>query len=160
MNVQILEGCLTDKIDREAINIVEAVENRIQNAIFTSIYNLVTSRIELAVRSINGFSGLDAARDTADSEHGERIGIGASFENVYGRNNTFYDLNENDETRGNIPDQVAEILVPKTYFDQQTHTLITAAEPEIPFYSNQLQFLVPIFRFRYRRGMEEVSMDS
>ena len=49
-------------------------------------------------------------------------GITASFENVSDGSNTFYELNANDETRGNIPDEVSEFPVPETHFDRQSHT--------------------------------------
>ena len=102
-------------------NIVDTVEDRIQNEVLTAMDNNITPRIELAVRSINVSSGRDAARVTANSKGGERIGITASFENVSERNNTFHELNANDGTRGNIPFEVNELSVPRTHFDRQPH---------------------------------------
>ena len=89
-------------------NIVVTVGNRIQYAVLTAINSIITPRIELAVRSISASSGRDAASVTANSELGERVGIIASFENVSERNNTFHELNTNDETRVNIADEVSE----------------------------------------------------
>ena len=60
MSVKTLERCFNEKIDREMSNIVDSVEDRIQNAILTAIDNIVTPKIELAIRSINASSGRDA----------------------------------------------------------------------------------------------------
>ena len=96
VNVQTLERCFNEKIDRGMGNIVDSVEDRIQNAILTTIDDIITPRIQIAVRSINASSGRDATSVTADSERGERIGITASFENISERNNTLHLLNTND----------------------------------------------------------------
>ena len=53
---------------------------------------------------------------------GLRTGITASLENVSDRNNTFHELNANDETRGNISDNASELLIPGTHFDRPAHT--------------------------------------
>ena len=74
VNVQTLERCFNERIDRKMINFVDAVEDRIQNAILTVIDNIITPRIEFAVRSENASSGRDATSVTANSERGERIG--------------------------------------------------------------------------------------
>ena len=50
MNVKPLERCFNEKIDREMSNFVDTVENRIQNAILTAFDNIVTPKIELAIR--------------------------------------------------------------------------------------------------------------
>ena len=79
-------------------NIVDTVEDGIQNAILTEIDSNITLRMELAVRSTNASSGREATSVTANSERGELIGITASSENVSEGNNTFHDINANDET--------------------------------------------------------------
>ena len=56
-------------------SIVDTVENRIQIEILTAIDNIITHKIELAVRSINATSGRDATSATANSERGDCIGI-------------------------------------------------------------------------------------
>ena len=81
MNVQTLDRCLTDRIDREMGNFVDRVEDGIRNAILTAIDNVITMRIELAVRSINASSGRSATSVTANSELGKHTGIAISFEN-------------------------------------------------------------------------------
>ena len=58
-SVKTLERCFNERIDREMSNVVETVEDRIQNAILTAIDNIVTPKIELAIRSINASSGRD-----------------------------------------------------------------------------------------------------
>ena len=103
-------------------NIVDTVEDRIQNANLTAIDGIVTSKIELAIRSINASSGRDATSVTANSERGEHVGIAAHFENASGDNNVLHVSNMNDETRNNNPDEVSELSVPETRFDRQTHT--------------------------------------
>ena len=82
MSMTTLERCFNEKIDREMNNIVDTVEDGIQNAILTAFENIVTPKIELAVRSINASSGRDATSVCADSERKERVGINASLENA------------------------------------------------------------------------------
>ena len=53
MNLQTLKGNLSDRIDGELGNNVGTVQDRMQNAISTTIDNIITPRIELAVKSIN-----------------------------------------------------------------------------------------------------------
>ena len=60
MSVKTLERCFNERIDREMSNIVDTVEDRIQNATLTAIDNIVTPKIELAIRSISASSGRDA----------------------------------------------------------------------------------------------------
>ena len=50
VNVKTLERCFNKRIDREMNNIVDTVEDRIQNAILIAIENIVTPKIELAIR--------------------------------------------------------------------------------------------------------------
>ena len=121
MSVKTSERCFNERIDREKNNIVDTVEDRIQNAILTAIDNIVTPKIELAIRSINASSGRDVTSVSANSERRERVGINASFENA-SRNNDTLDVSDvNDETRHNIPDEVSELSVPETHFDRQAH---------------------------------------
>ena len=122
MSVKTLQGCFIERIDREMNNIVDTVEDRIQNAILTAIDKIVTSKIELAIRSINSSSGRDVTSVSANSERRERVGIDASFENASRSNDTLDVSNVNDETRHNIPDEVSELSVPETHFDRQAHT--------------------------------------
>ena len=103
-------------------NIVDAVEDRIQNAILTSIEKSVALKIELAIKSINASSGRDVTSVPANSERGEHVGINTSFETASGTNNILHVTNENDETRHNIPDEANELWAPETHFDRQTHT--------------------------------------
>ena len=122
VNVNTLERCFNERIDREMSNIVDTVEDRIQNAIFTAFDNLVAPKIELAIRSINASSGRVVTSVTANSERGERVGNNASFENASENNNILRVSNVNDETRRNIPDEVTELSVPEIHFDRQPHT--------------------------------------
>ena len=122
MNVKTLERRFNERIDREMSNIVDTVEDRIQNAILTAIENIVTPKIELAIRSTNASSGRDVTSVIANSERGERVGINASFENASENNNTLHVPSVSDETRLNIPDEVGELSVPETRFDRQPHT--------------------------------------
>ena len=121
VNVKTLERCFNERIDREMSNIVYTVEDRIQNAILTAI-DIVASKIELAIRSINASSGRDVTSVTAHSERGEHVGINASFENATGDKNILHVSTVNDETRHNFPDEVSEFSSPNTHFDRQTHT--------------------------------------
>ena len=122
VNVKTLERCFSERIDREMSNIVDAVEDRIQDAILTAIDGVVAPKIELAITSENASSGRVATSFRANSEHGEHIRITAPFENESENNNVLHLSNVNDETRNNIPDDVNELSVPKTRFDRQPHT--------------------------------------
>ena len=108
-------------------NIIDAVEDRIQNAILTAIDNIVAPRIELAIRSINASSGRDVTSVSANSERREHVGINASFGNASGNNDTLGVSNAIHETRHNIPDGVSDMSLPETHFDQQpqTHHMVT-----------------------------------
>ena len=122
MSVKTLERCFNERIDREMSNIVDTVEDRIQNAILTAIDNIVTPKIELAIRSINASSGRDANSASAGSERKEHVRIIASFENASGNDNTLGVSNVNDETRHDVPDEVSELSVPETRFNRQPQT--------------------------------------
>ena len=132
MSVKTLERCFNKRIDREMNNIVDTVEDRIQNAILTAIDNIVTPKIELAIRSINASSGRDVTSVFANSERRERVGINASFENASRNNDTLDVSNVKDETRHNFPDQVSEFSIPETRFDRQPHTHHMVTGPSNP----------------------------
>ena len=120
-------------------NIVDTVEDRIQNAVLTTIYSTVASVIELASRSLNESSGRDASSVTAISERGEHSGITVPFENESERNSTLHMLNTNDDTGNEIPDEVSEMSVPHTYIDRQPHThhiIICSREKSSMFFSS------------------------
>ena len=121
MNVKTLERCFNERIGREMSNIVDTIENRIQNAILTAIDNIVASKIELAIRSINASSGRDVTSVFVNSERREYVGIDTPFENASGNNDTQVVSKVNDETR-HITDEASELLVPETHFDRQPHT--------------------------------------
>ena len=122
MSVKTLERCFNERIDRKMSNFVDTVEDRIQNAVLTAIENIVAPKIELAIRSINAFSGRDATSMSANSERRKHVGISTSFENASGNNDTLGVSNVNNETRQNIPDEVSELSVSETRFDRQAHT--------------------------------------
>ena len=122
LNAKALERCFNERIDREMSNIVDTVEDRIQNAILTTIDNIIAPKIELAIRSINTSSGRDVASSSGNSERREYEGINASFENASENNNTLGVTNINDETRCNPHDGVSGLPVPGTQFDGQSLT--------------------------------------
>ena len=122
MNVKLLERCFNERVDREMNNIVDTVEDRIQNAILTTIDNIVAPKIELAIRSISASSGRDVTSVSVNSERREHAGINASFENASGNNDTQVISKVNDETRHSITEEVSELSVPETHFDRQPHT--------------------------------------
>ena len=128
MSVKTSERCFNERIDREMSNIVDTVEGRIQNAILTAIDNIVTPKIELAIRSKNASSGRDANSASAGSERREHVGINASFQ--LGALECIGALgvsNVNDETRHDNPDDVSDLSVPETRFNRQpqTHRMVT-----------------------------------
>ena len=122
MSVKALERCFNERIDREMSNIVDTVEDRIQNAILAAIDNIVTPKIELAIRSINASSRRDATSLSANSERREHVGINASCENASEDNNTLGVSNVNDETRHELQEEVSKLSVPERHFDRQPHT--------------------------------------
>ena len=117
MNVKTLERCFSERIDREMSNIVDTVEDRMQNAILTTIDNIVAPKIELTIRSMNASSGRDVTSESVNSECTEHVGINTYTENASGNNNLLHVSNMNDETRQNIPDEVSELSVPGAHFD-------------------------------------------
>ena len=117
-----MEKCFIERIDREMRNIVGTVEDRIQNSILTAIDNIVAPKIEMAIRSINAYSGRNATSVNANSERGEHAGFSASFENASENNNVSHVSNVNDETRREFPDEASELSVSGTRFDRQSHT--------------------------------------
>ena len=132
MNVETLERCFNERIDREMNNIVDTVEDRIQNAILTAIDNIVAPKIELAVRSINASSGRDVASASGNSERRELEGVNTSFGNASENNSTLGITNTNDETRYNSHDRVSELSVPGTQFDRRspTHHVVPGGSTE------------------------------
>ena len=131
-NVKTLERCFNERNDREMSNIIDTVEDRIQNAILTAIDNIVAPKIELAIRSINAYSGRDVTTVAANSERWEHIGINAPFENAFENNNIPHISNLNDKTRHNIPEEVSELSVPETHFDRQAHTHLSCSHRVAP----------------------------
>ena len=105
VSVKTLGRCFIERIDREMSPIVDTVEHRIQNAILTDIDRIVTPKIELAITSINAYSGRDATSNAANSERGEHVEINASFENASGNNNVLNETIVIDETRNNTSDE-------------------------------------------------------
>ena len=124
VNVQTLERCFNEKIDREMSKNVDRVEDRIQNANLTALVNIVAPIFEVAIRSINASSGRDVANVSANPEHREQLGINTSFENASGNNNILHVSNANDETRHNIPNGVNELSVLETH-EAHTHHMVT-----------------------------------
>ena len=133
LNVKTLERCFNERIDREMSNIVDTVEDRIQNAVLTAIDNIVTPKIELAIRSINASSGRDVTSASGNSERREYEGINASFENASANNRTLGMANTNDETRHDFHDEVSELPVLEAQFDRQlpTHHMPSGASSEV-----------------------------
>ena len=60
VNVRTLKRCFNEKIDKEMDNIVDTVEDRSQNTIWTAIDTIVAPKIELAIKSVSAFSGQGA----------------------------------------------------------------------------------------------------
>ena len=132
MSVKFLGRSFNERTDEEMSSNIDTVEDRIQNAILTSIDNIVAPKIELAIRSINASSGRDVTSVTTNSERREQVWINCSFENASGNNNTLGVSNVNDETRHNIPNEVSELSVPETHFERQTHTHRVVTVPSHP----------------------------
>ena len=117
----------------ERISSVDAVDDKIENAILIAIHSVVAPKIELANKSLNASSGQDATSVTVSSELGEHSGHTVPFENVFERKITLhvqlhvqlhyvfnYRLNTKDDTRNNLSHEVSKLSVPATHFDRQT----------------------------------------
>ena len=87
MNMKTLERCLIERINKEVNNIVDTVEDRIQNAVFTAIDNIVAPEIELEIKSLKASSEQDVTSVAANPKCGEHVGINTYFENASGNNN-------------------------------------------------------------------------
>ena len=109
-------------IDGDMSNIVHTVAVRIQNGSLTFVDSSVAPKTDLAIRSINAFSGQNATSVAAYSERGEQTGIRATSENLPERHFALQALNVNDAFRNKIPDEVSKLLVPGTHYDRQPHT--------------------------------------
>ena len=117
LDVQTFTRIFTDKITKEMSNVIEKVEDRIQNANYSSLDNFITPRIELTVSSTNAQrTGGDIAGITASSERGEQVEISAPFGNVFDRNSTLRKLNWTDETWRYNPDEINEFPVSEACF--------------------------------------------
>ena len=105
-------------------------EDKIQNAILAAIDSIITPRIDLAFRSIDRFCGRDSASVMAKSDRGEHIGTTASFENVSDGNNTLHEIKVNDETGGQIPDELVNFWSLEPILTNN-HTLFTKTPPNL-----------------------------
>ena len=81
--------------------------------------NIITPWIESAVRSMIASSRREAANVTATLQRAEQVRITASFENISDKSFKLHDVNVNDETQGDIPDEVSEFLVPGIHSERQ-----------------------------------------
>ena len=108
INIQALEANLTDRFTRNLDIVVDTIEGRIQNAILAACKNIITPRIELAVRSITASSGRHASSVEAGSNREKQAGIITPSAHVSSRNNTFQELNSHDEIRVYTLDEVGE----------------------------------------------------
>ena len=100
--------------------VVDAVENWVQKEILTNIINIITPRVDVALRLMNASSGRGASSVKANSEQEERVVITVSFENESEKNNKFQDFSANAETRRNFSNEKIDLSVPGTQFDRQT----------------------------------------
>ena len=126
VKVRTCERCFNEKIDSKMWNIVDAVENRIQNAILTAIDSIFTSWIQLAIRWKNASSGQDATSVTADAEGGGHRGITALFENASEKNIKLQVFNMNDDSKYEwwLADEVIDMSV-SGHILTGNHTFIT-----------------------------------
>ena len=80
LKVRALERCFNGSIDRRMRNIGDTVKYGIQNAVLTPIDSSITSKMELAIRSINASTARDATSVMMSSERGELIRISVPFQ--------------------------------------------------------------------------------
>ena len=82
VNVENLERCFNERIDRKMGNILKTVEHGLQNAYLTAIDSNKGRKIEITNRSKNASFGRDATSVMANSERGEHKKSSAPFQNV------------------------------------------------------------------------------
>ena len=98
LDIQTLERCLADKLDRDLGNIVETVLSIIQNVLSNAIDIIITPKFELAVELLIRSSERHAVSFIANSTRAEHIDVTASFEIASKRNNRFHEVKATNET--------------------------------------------------------------
>ena len=68
VDVHTLENNLVNKIRSEVDKVMTSVETRVQDVVLTAIENLVISRVELAMKSVNASSGRGAFNIVLDPD--------------------------------------------------------------------------------------------
>ena len=112
-----LKENIVSKVRSDVNSVMTTFEIRVQDALLTAIENLVSLRVELAMKSVNASSGRTV--DGNVSEHEQRDFSG----NIEGlQMNSHTDLKRIDETRGNITIEGSDFLVNERNVDWQTHT--------------------------------------
>ena len=95
---------------------VDTVEDGVQNAFLTAIYDNITPKIELEIKSLNASSRRYVTSALVNSEHDEHKRVSALFQDVNESITTLYVFSSIDETPNNTFDKVGELLVPGTRF--------------------------------------------
>ena len=91
VNAQTLDRHLNKKVDRQTAKIVLRAEHKIKKSTLTAICEIVTPKIEVALRSNFASTGGNATSVITVSESRVYASIVASYENVSQENNTIHE---------------------------------------------------------------------
>ena len=123
MDMHTLEKNVASKVQFEVDNVMTTVETRVPDAVMTAIKNLVFSRVELAMKSVNASSGHVVGSFVLDPDQRDFSGkIESQQMTASSRMNSHTVLSSIDETCGNIIVEGGDLLVNERNIDQQTHT--------------------------------------
>ena len=103
------------------INVADTFENSLQDSILAAVIDNVTPRIELVVKLMKASSGRGDASVLVGFKRVGQPGVTTSLESASERTIVFHEFNLTDKTRGYDLDEVGEIQVPRTHYDQQSH---------------------------------------
>ena len=127
VDMRTLERIISEKVRSELESAVATVKTRVHQAISPAVDNSVIPRMEHALKSVGVFSAPNPKSVVLDSDH-----TGSSYDKIRlqmtasSRFNSNGNLNEMDETRGNITVEEA-IFRPAKSISTGKHTLITIA---------------------------------
>ena len=119
----------------EVDNIVATIEDKVDNSILAAIANLVSPRVDLAIRLANALSGRDPGIVLYDPD--QRVFSGNTEEiphmTTADRLNSNTETNRIDETRDNTRVEACDSPAFENNFDRRTHTHYSAISCRIVF---------------------------
>ena len=103
-------------------NVMTSVEAGVQDAVLTTIENLVIPRVEVAMKSSIAPSERSVGGNVIEPDQRDFLGNTEGLQmTVSSRINSHKDLNRIDETHSNIIVEEGDLLVNKKSIDRQTY---------------------------------------